>query len=531
VVATANALNLVVTGSAADLTWSGAQNQWDIGATSSWMNGTVNDVFHDGDAVAFTDSAANGAVTIGATVTPRSVIVNNTTRAFSMTGTAVTGEGDLRKSGTGTLTLNASNTFGGGTVLNDGAIQLGNATANATALGSGTVTMNGGILRMYSAGTGTHAGTLPNALHVSGNARFEVAPRCGFSGGVSGNGTLDYRTNYVRADVTGDWSQFTGQVDVTTTGSGDFRIASSYGWPGLPNATVNLAAGTYFYMSGIVNNGQGTIIAIGALAGENGSHLRGGPTAARTVTYRIGGKGSDTTYSGDIAEQSSGTTTVIVKTGAGVWALGGPATHRGSTTVEAGTLRLLAGGSITSAAAISVRSGAVFCLDGGSTSVESINIAEGATFTSIGGNISGEFNNSGIATVTSGTLTLSGNITNSGTLRVTSGAQLVTNGRFVNSGILDLLTSASSLPANLINTGIIIENTDRRVLAAARSGTNFSVTLIGHSGHSYQLQRTGNLGGPWTNIGSAVAGGGGTLVLTDPGALGSRLFYRVAIVP
>ena len=531
VVATATALNLVVTGSAVDLTWSGAQTQWDIGATSAWINGTANDVFYDGDAVAFTDSATNGAVTIGAPVTPRSVIVNNTTRAFSMSGSEIAGGGVLRKSGAGTLTLNASNTFGGGTVLNDGVIQLGSATANAAALGGGTVAMNGGVLRMYSAGTGTHAGTLPNALHVSGNARFEVAPRCGFSGGVSGYGTLDYRTNYVRADITGDWSHFTGQVNVTTTGSGDFRIASSYAWPGLPNATVNLAAGTYFYMSGIVDDGKGTTIAIGAIAGASGSHLRGGVTAARTLTYRIGGKGSDATYTGDIAEQNSGTTTAIVKTGAGVWALGGPATHRGGTTVDAGTLCLLAGGSIANAAPISVRSGALFCMNGGSADVESINIEEGATFSSNGGGITGEFNNSGIATVNSGTLTLSGDVTNSGTLRVTGGAQLVINGTFVNTGVLDLLTSGSPLPANLVNTGIVITNTDRRILSSARSGTNFSVTVAGHAGHSYQLQRTGALGGTWTNIGSAVSGGGETLVLTDSGALGSRLFYRVAIIP
>ena len=46
-------------------------------------------------------------------------------------------------------------------------------------LGSGTVTMNGGVLKMFSAGNGTHAGTLPNTLSVAGSARLEVAPRCG----------------------------------------------------------------------------------------------------------------------------------------------------------------------------------------------------------------------------------------------------------------------------------------------------------------------------------------------------------------
>jgi autotransporter-associated beta strand protein len=458
--------------------------------------------------------------------------VNNTTRAFSLSGASITGNGIFTKSGTGTVTLNAANTFTGGTVLDAGNIQLGNSTANASALGSGAVTMNGGVLKMFSAGNATHAGTLPNTLNVAGSARLEVAPRCGFSGEVTGSGTLDYRTNYVRADVTGDWSAFGGQLNVTTAGSGDFRIAASYSWPGLPNASVNLATGTYFYMSGTVNSGAGTTIPIGALSGAAGSHVRGGPTSGRTLTYRIGGKGTAATYSGDIVEQNTGTTTNLVKTGTGLWNIAGPATHRGNTTVEAGTLCILTGGSITNNASLDVQSGATFCVNGGSVSVETVTISSGAVFSSIGGNITGEFNNGGTATITSGTLSVTGDVTNTGTLRVTGGGRLTTTGTFSNSGILDLLTSASDLPANFVNTGIVIENTERRILTSSKSGANFSVTVTGHVGHTYQLQRTDTLGGAWTNIGAPIAGNGTTLTLTDTGgAVGNAGFYRVFVSP
>ena len=533
VVAAAGALNLVVTGSPVTLDWSGGQTAWDVATSSSWLNVGVADVFHDDDAVRFTDSASAGTVTISTPVSPRSVLVQNSTaRAFSIGGAAIAGDGMVTKSGTGNLTFTAANTFSGGLRVEGGNVILGNATANANGAGAGTVTLAGGVLRMFSAGNNTHAGTLPNALHVESSGRLEVAPRCGFSGRVTGGGTLEYRTNFVRADVTGDWSGFSGQLNVTTTGAGDFRIASSYTWPGLPLAAVNLASGTYFYMSGIVNSGPGTTIRIGALSGAAGSFLRGGPTGDRTVTYRIGERGTDATFLGKILEQGTTTTTVIVKTGAATWSLGGEATHRGETLVEAGTLRLLAGGVIDNAAAMSVASGATFVLDGGTLTVESLTIEQGGFFTSTGGTITGDLQLSGEASITAGTLSIQGDVTNYGTLRVTGGARLEHSGIFTNHGILDLLTSDGQVPANLVNHGIVIANTERRILSATRDGNDFQLTIMGHAGHSYQLQRAPGLGGPWAPVGAAVAGNGSMLTLTDAGgAAATRGFYRVAVTP
>lgn len=387
----ANALNLIVSGSPVTLAWSGTQTQWDVATTSAWLNGAVSDVFLNADAVAFTDTATNGTVNLAANASPRSVLVNNTAaRAYTFGGATIAGGGNFTKSGTGTVTLNAANTFTGGTVLNDGAITLGSSIANAGALGTGAVTLNGGALRMFSAGNATHAGTLPNALHVAGSARLEVAPRCGFSGDVTGTGTLEYRTNYVRTDVTGDWGAFTGQLNVTTTGSGDFRIASNYAWSGLPNASVNLAAGTYFYMSGIVDRGVGTTISIGALSGASGSHLRGGITGDRTVTYRIGGKNVDAIFAGAIREQGATTTTALTKTGNAVWTLSGPCSHAGATVVESGTLRLTGTASITQTAELTVESGATLDLQGASVTAGGITFSEGATLIYSGGTLTGE---------------------------------------------------------------------------------------------------------------------------------------------
>ena len=215
-----------------------------------------------------------------------------------------------------------------------------------------------------------------------------------------------------------------------------------------------------------------------------------------------------------------------------IWNIAGPATHRGNTTVEAGILCILTGGSITNTASLDVQSGATFCLNGGNVNVETVTISSGAVFSSTGGNITGEFNNGGTTTISNGILNITGDITNTGTLRVTGGGQLAVSGTFSNSGILDLLTSASDLPANFVNNGIVIENTDRRILTSEKSGANFSVTITGYAGYSYQLQRSDTLTGAWTNIGPAVVGNGSTLILTDVGgATGSARFYRVAVTP
>ena len=55
------------------------------------------------------------------------------------------------KNGAGTLTFanTSANTFSGGPTLNAGTIVLANDTANAGGLGTGPVTLNGGIVSMF----------------------------------------------------------------------------------------------------------------------------------------------------------------------------------------------------------------------------------------------------------------------------------------------------------------------------------------------------------------------------------------------
>jgi autotransporter-associated beta strand protein len=344
---------------------------------------------------------------------------------------------------------------------------------------------------------------------------------------------LNFRVPWVRTTLFGDWSAFTGTINVTTDGDGgDFRMGTSYSFPGFPLATVNLSDRVWAYYTGTLSSGAGTTIEIGELSGGSLSRLMGGPTGGRNFTYRIGGKtpiATEVTFAGTIGEQTTGTTTSMVKTGAGIWRLSGVCSWNGGTTVEAGTHKIA--GSVTSGAAVSVASGATLALAGGTLSSDALHIATGATLSG-NGTINGDLNNSGIITCTTGALTVTGDVVNEGTMRLTGGASLNATGAFVNNGVLDLLTGVDALPANLENNGVVIVNADRRILSMAKAGSTFTCTAQGYAGHTYQLQRADSPAGLWANVGAAQSGNGSVLTLTDAGgATGPQRFYRVLVLP
>ena len=76
--------------------------------------------------------------------------------------------GALTKNGPGTWTLDAANTFGGGTTLNAGTLLVDNASGSA--LGSGNLTINGGTLTSLW-GIGSISGTV-----LSGSGAYTIAP-------------------------------------------------------------------------------------------------------------------------------------------------------------------------------------------------------------------------------------------------------------------------------------------------------------------------------------------------------------------
>ena len=79
-------------------------------------------------------------------------ITDNGTLVFNMSGAAgqtgiISGNGTVIQSGTGTLTLNQANTYSGGTTVNAGTLQAGNASAFGAT--TGLLTVNGGTVDLH----------------------------------------------------------------------------------------------------------------------------------------------------------------------------------------------------------------------------------------------------------------------------------------------------------------------------------------------------------------------------------------------
>jgi autotransporter-associated beta strand protein len=160
-----NKLQLTVTTPAANLVWNNATTDgtWGLGGSQNFNNGVSNDMFLSFDAVTFDDTTTTGGtVTLSGNLAPAGVTVNTAgTYTFNGPGSVV-GIGGLTKSGSGTLVLNGTNMYAGGTNLTGGVLQVNNGGALGTI---GTISFGGGTLQYtanntidYSPRFGTAAG-------------------------------------------------------------------------------------------------------------------------------------------------------------------------------------------------------------------------------------------------------------------------------------------------------------------------------------------------------------------------------------
>lgn len=232
--------------------------------------------------------------------------------------------------GTNPLAFFAAHRHAGGAAISDGVLVLGNRQANFTALGSGPVLMSGGVLQLngYAGSTSTDFGSFTNDLLVTGTAEFRVPPRATMAGGLTGTGSLDVVTDYVRAEFNGDWSGFAGQLNVRPrSGGAEFRIGHPGGFGA---ALLNLSNGITMYTT-IAD----ATIAIGELSGPAGCALGVGNGNAINPTWVVGARNTDATFAGIITNAG---VTKVMKVGTGRWTLTGANAYSGGTIVSGGVL-------------------------------------------------------------------------------------------------------------------------------------------------------------------------------------------------
>jgi autotransporter-associated beta strand protein len=301
----------------------------------------------------------------------------------------ITGSGKLNKTGTGRLTLSANNTYAGGTYLKEGKIYLGNDNANMYGLGTGAVTIENGTLEMFDYTNSNAYDCYWDLIIPEGsNANLRLGSRCGLTGSLTGTGTLNLYTPYVRAELLGDWSGFNGNVNVTTDNDGGSFIPGNKS--GYAGTSINLASKVTMIYRQTVND----TIDIGDLSGAPESVLGAGGEGTTTITWRIGSGNSNSTFNGQINEaqfKNSGAKTSIIKTGTGTWTLTNANTYSGGTLVEGGMLLVKnTSGSGTGTGQVKV---------GNTATLSGTNSIAGPVIIESGGAISVNTSNIGIFTV------------------------------------------------------------------------------------------------------------------------------------
>ncbi len=312
------------------------------------------------------------------------------TTAFSGLIADNTGTGGkiaLRKTGTGTFTLSGTNSYTGGTVLSNGVLALGSNGANNLGGSSGVgstnqpVVFNGGTLQLfgYNGSTGPNYNSFYNPLvvPVGQTGTLQLFPRGAVSGNpglgspLTGGGTLNLVVNYVRDSLDGDWSAFTGLINVTgkNASADEFRINNRFGYS---KAAIFLNDGVIMDRA----SGANATNDIGELAGTSGAMVRAGNSSSANPTWRVGWKNTTATFAGTI--QNDGTTSII-KVGTGKWILTGANSYTGTTTISNGVLALGDGvtdGSIDNSTNINVSAGAFLDVSGRSDGSLQLNFTQ-----------------------------------------------------------------------------------------------------------------------------------------------------------
>ena len=339
---------LVVTSSTYNpaLSWRVGNGVWDINTTPNWKQFGNPTNYTDGNAVIFDDTASGSSpitVTLNTAVNPLAVTANNATKNYIITGTgSIAGSGTLQVLGSGTITLSGTNSYNGGTTISAGQLNINNGgdNVNGTAIGTGTLTINGGATIDNTSGsdvtlqasipetwngnftylgsangfnTGAGAVTLGNSLSIAVNANtFTVGGPISDSGlnyavTKTGNGAL---TLPVANSFGGGLTLSSGQLNLGDTGAAGFGIFTIAG------GAIDNISGAAFTMTPASYVWSGSF----SFLGTTNLGLFGNvfvPPGSGSITVNV--VSNTLTTFGDI---TSGNTTVI-KSGLGTWKMAG----------------------------------------------------------------------------------------------------------------------------------------------------------------------------------------------------------------
>ena len=329
-------------------------------------------------------SSARAVPNTGVTIVLDGGVLNRSSTAQGNLGAAMSigaGGGEIRTGTTGQWTINSTISGGAGTgslVLNSSSAELimggansyaggtriiagnGVAIATDTALGSGTISFEGGQLRATSAGPRIVA----NPVAFAGNASFDTSA-ANTNLTFNGSATILGATRTITVSSVTSLASFNGSIGdggnalgFTKAGVGTLILGGSNTYSG----TTTLSAGTLrldntdaFAGGGNLSFTGGTLQYSGSNTADYASRIRSSSSAIRVDT-------NSQTVTWNNAVDSSNVAG-LTKSGSGTLILGAANTYTGTTTVSAGTLQIGNGGtagSIAGNVTLSNTSGLVF---------------------------------------------------------------------------------------------------------------------------------------------------------------------------
>ncbi|NBX56692.1 MAG: hypothetical protein EBT70_16830, partial [Betaproteobacteria bacterium] len=354
-----------------------------------------------------------GGLLSGGTLTGTSYTVGAGTIGTVLGGAFVT----LTKNNSGTVVLNGSNQYGGGTVVNAGTLLLG---GDERLLDGGSVTLVGGVLDLanYRETVGVltvRGGSVVNGSLFASAFNLEV-------------GTVN--------------TVFGGSARVVKTTGGLVDLLSVNGYTGgteIYDGTLRLGGNDRLPVNGGVTVFGGSLDLNGYAQTMGALLLSGGVIAGGTLTGT-----SYTVEAGTISAVLAGSGVSLSKNTVGGVLLSAPNTYTGATTVNLGTLTLGVDNAVALGSSVTVNAGELAI----GTTTQAVNAV-----TLNGGLLSG----------TTGTLTGTSYTVNAGTISaILGGAGVVLT---KNNGGTVLLSGANTYGGGtVINGGTLLLGGDERLL-------------------------------------------------------------------
>jgi autotransporter-associated beta strand protein len=506
-----DSIDLQITSTASQLTWSGINgDSWDL-STPNWLNSLsaltvfqqyTNNGVVAGDGVTFDDTLQNPNstnITLNSTFYAFPVVVN-TSLPYSIAGTGgITGVTSLALSGSGSLTLLTSNSFTGGVNIADTSLII----TNDSALGvpAGPVTFNGGTLQFNGSTTNTVRPFNVPVLSTIGVSTNNIV-RLG--GSISGAGPSFEKTDNGTLVLAGR-ETFTGDMFL----HGGFTVIDSGG--SITNSVYDDVGNVNSDSATLTIQGTGSLSTandfnLGDLDSSIGTLNMAGSATLTMNQFFIGSANAAGSTAMGIVNQTGGTITEV-GTAVGAFSIGGRTSTSGVGVYN------MSGGIVTANAGVRV----------GGTGVGTLNM-NGGTFNALGGiniaRIAGSF----------GTNNLNGGTLATYNVASSTGTNAIFN---FNGGTLKAAFSPPTpwmsglSQANILAGGAIIDSSNFSVtitqglLAGSASGglTKLGAGTLTLSGtNTFTGAITNNAGTLFLNSASTYAGGAvvnaGTLQLT-----------------